>query len=178
MRLPPGAGSAVTDSILLFLVELGSPKGVHITVIRHPTDAWVAQQVRDATPFGHGPKCLIRDHDSKYGAVFDRAAAGAGINVLRTPYRAPRANAIVERFIGSVRRECLDHLLLLSEPYLARVVKAYVHHFNEACPHQGIDHRIPSASTTSATSPPIAGKVISIPVLGGLPHAYHWAAQR
>jgi len=95
---------------------------------------------------------------------------------LRTPFRAPRANPIVERFIGSVRRECLDHLLLVSEPHLARVVKAYVHYFNEARPHQGIGQRIPAASTTSDTPPPTAGKVISIPVLGGLHHVYRWAA--
>lgn len=159
-----------------FLVGVGSRKVVHVAITRHPTDMWVAQQLRQSTSFGHGPKYLIRDNDSKYGALFDRVAAGAGIKVLRTPFRAPRANPIVERFIGSVRRECLDHLLLVSEPHLARVVKAYVHDFNEARPHQGIGQRIPAASTTSDTPPPTAGKVISIPVLGGLHHVYCWVA--
>jgi putative transposase len=104
-------------------------------------------------PFGQGPKYLIRDNDSKYGARFDRVAAGVGTEFLRTPYRAPRANAIVERFTGSVRRECLDHLLLLSEQHLARVVKAYVHYFNNARPHQGLRQQVPAAPVPNSTTP-------------------------
>ncbi|HVO72140.1 MAG TPA: integrase core domain-containing protein [Aggregatilineaceae bacterium] len=159
-----------------FVVEVGSRKVVHVGVTRHPTEQWVAQQLRDATPFGTGPKYLIRDNDSKYGTVFDRAAAGAGIAVLRAPYHAPRANAIVERFLGSVRRECLDHLLLFGEQHLARVIKAYVRYFNDARPHQGIGQQVPAAAMAPLAPPPPDGKVISIPVLGGLHHAYHWAA--
>jgi hypothetical protein len=155
-----------------FLVELGTRKVVHVGVTRHPTEQWVAQQLRDATPFGSGPTYLIRDNDSKYGAVFDRAAAGAGIKVLRTPYHAPRANAIVER----VRRECLDHLLLVGEKHLVRVVKAYVRYFNDACPHQGIGQRVPADAPAPLPPSPSGGRVISIPVLGGLHHVYHWAA--
>jgi putative transposase len=157
-------------------VELGTRKVVHVGVTRHPTEQWVAQQLREATPFGSGPKYLIRDNDSKYGVVFDRTAAGAGIEVLRTPYHAPRANAIVERFLGSVRRECLDHLLLMGEKHLARVVKAYVRYFNDARPHQGIGQRVPTGAPAPLPPSPPGGRVISIPVLGGLHHVYHWAA--
>jgi putative transposase len=106
-----------------FLIELGSRQVVHVGVTRYPTVQWVAQQLREATPFDAVPKYLIRDNNRKYGTSFDRVAAGAGIEVLRIPYHAPKANAIVERFIGSVRRECFDHLLLLSEKHLARVIK-------------------------------------------------------
>ena len=76
---------------------------------RHPTDAWAAQQLREATPFDRRPRYLIRDNDAKYGQQFDQAVAASGIQDLRTPVRAPRANATCERFLGSVRRECLDH---------------------------------------------------------------------
>ncbi len=75
-----------------------------------PTSPWVAQQMRNATPFGVGPRFIIRDRDHKYGRDFDRAAKGTGAKVVKTPLRTPRANAICERFLGSVRRERLDHV--------------------------------------------------------------------
>jgi len=78
----------------------------------------VAQQLREATPFGQHPTYLIRDNDSTFGPDFARVAAASGIKIMRTPYRAPRANAFCERFLGSVRRECLDHLLILGEAHL------------------------------------------------------------
>ncbi len=92
-----------------FVIALGSRRVVHVGITRHPTDAWVAQQLREATPYGQRPKYLIRDNDGKYGPAFARVAAATGIEELRTAYRAPRQNATCERFLGSVRRECLDH---------------------------------------------------------------------
>lgn len=80
-----------------FLVELASRRVVHVGVTRHPTDAWVAQQLREATPFTQRPRFLIRDNDSKYGVAFSRVAASSGIEELRTAYRAPKVNAICER---------------------------------------------------------------------------------
>lgn len=111
---------------------------VHCGVTRHPTDAWVAQQRREATPFGPVPRFLIRDRDRKYGDAFARVAARSGTEVLRTPDRAPKANALCERFLGSVRRESLDHMLVLGERQLYRMVKEYVQYLNRARPHQGI----------------------------------------
>jgi putative transposase len=87
-----------------FVIELASRRVVHCGVTRHPTDAWVAQQLREATPFNQWPRYLIRDRDSKYGPAFARVAAASGITELRTAYRAPRQNATCERFLGSVRR--------------------------------------------------------------------------
>jgi hypothetical protein len=96
-----------------FVVAHGTREIIQMGVTRSPSDAWVAQQLRNATPDGHGPRFLLRDRDQKYGRLFDRVATGIGARVLRTPVRAPRANALCERFLGSVRRECLDHVLLL-----------------------------------------------------------------
>jgi putative transposase len=134
---------AVTDLLfrplfVFFIIELHSRKVIHVGVTRSPSDAWVAQQLREATAFGEGPKYLIRDNDGKFGANFARVAQTSWIEILPTPYQAPRANAICERFLGSVRRECLDHLLIFQEKQLHRVLNAYVLSFNQARPHQGI----------------------------------------
>lgn len=152
------------------MIELGSRRVVHCGVTRTPTDAWVAQQLREATPFGQGPKYLIRDNDRKYGVQFARVAAP--IQVLKTPLRAPKANAICERFIGSVRRECLDHLLILSERHLQRQIKEYVTYFNHARPHQGIGG-IPEPEPLMLLPKSHQQPLIqAVPILGGLHHNY------
>ena len=150
------------------IIELKSRRVVHFAVTRNPSDPWVAQQLRNATPFGEKPRFLIRDNDCKYGASFARVAQGAHIEVLRTPIGAPKANAICERFLGSLRRECLDYFLLLNERHLHRIVKEYVAYFNHARPHQGIEQRIPC----QPESLPKSGRIVSYPVLGGLHHDY------
>jgi putative transposase len=155
------------------IIELGSRRVVHFGVTRNPTDKWAAQQLREATPFGAGPRYLIRDNDKKYGDSFEQVAAG--IEVLKTPYRAPKANAICERFLGSLRRECLDYVLILSERHLYRVVKEYTEYFNYARPHQGIKQRIPCRPERLETAP-VNGKLVSRPVLSGLHHDYFWQA--
>jgi len=94
--------------------------------------------MREATPYGHSPKYLICDNDSKFGSRFLRVATTSSIEILKTPYHAPRANAICERFLRSVRQECLDHVLIFRERQLQRVLNAYVAYFNQARPHQGI----------------------------------------
>src|SRR5262245_48597790 len=161
-----------------FIVELGSRRVVHVGVTRSPTGSWVAQQLREATPEGTGPRFLVHDHDAKYGPEFDRLAAASGVEVIRTPVRAPRANAVCERFLGSVRRECTDHVLILGEWHLRRVLAAYVAHFNQGRPHQGIGQRVPMSIATVA--PPSTGVTrrgpIGVPILGGLHHEYRWAA--
>jgi len=158
--------------IVFFIVELASRRVVHFGVTAHPTDAWAAQQLREATPFGEAPKYLIRDNDSKYGVAFARAAAGAGIKVLKTPVAAPNANAVCERFQKSVRRECLDHLLVLSQRHLYRMIKAYVSYFNQERPHQGIGQRIPTPSVLACPASDVSQPITAFPVLGGLHHIY------
>jgi putative transposase len=129
----------------------------------------VAQQLREATPFGTTPRFLIRDNDRKYGSAFDRVAVGRRITVLRTPIRAPQANATCERFLGSVRRECLDHVLILGEAHLRRVLRAYVAYFDDARPHQGLGQVVPNARGPELP-PSRSAPIVAIPALGGLHH--------
>ncbi len=157
-----------------FVVELATRRVVHVGATRHPTDTWVAQQLREATPFGQQPRFLIRDNDGKFGAQFDRVAAASGIGILRTPIRAPRANATCERFLGSVRRECLDHVLVLGERHLARVLREYVAYFNRERPHQGLGQATPTPRPTAVRNR--GGSVRAVPVLDGLHHTYQHAA--
>ncbi len=156
-----------------FITELGSRRIVHVGVTRSPTDDWAAQQLREATPFGLAPKYLIRDNDAKYGLHFSAVAVGSGLEVLRTPIMAPRANAICERLLGSVRRECLAHIMIVSEAHLRRVLNEYVAYFNQSRPHQGIDQPVPDPENTPVGT---AEKVVSFPVLNGLHHEYRRAA--
>ena len=159
-----------------FAVALGTRRGVQVGGARHPTDAWVAQQLREATPFGRRPRYLLRDNDRKYGAAFSRLATTTGIEEVRTAYRAPLENATCERFLGSVRRECLDHVLVLGEAPLRRVLREYARYFNRDRPHQGLAHRVPEAPEAGVARPATGGRVRAIPILGGLHHAYARAA--
>ncbi len=159
---------------VFFIIELGSRRVVHFAVTAHPTDAWVAQQLREATPFDTRPRFLIRDNDRKYAAEFERAASG--ITILRTPIRAPKANAVCERFLGSVRRECLDHIIILNERHLHRVMKEYVDYFNAARPHQGIAGEVPVPSMSSVSESSRSTQITALPILGGLHHDYRRAA--
>ena len=161
---------------LFFIIEHGSRRVVHFAVTRSPSDAWVAQQIREATPFGAGPRFLICDNDVKYGLLFERAVAGVHTDLLHTPVQSPKANALCERFLGSVRRECLDHVLVFNERHARRVVREYVTFFNHSRPHQGIDQQIPEGLTLPAPQDVERRQVIGLPVLHGLHHDYRWAA--
>jgi transposase InsO family protein len=159
---------------VFFIVELATRRVVHFGVTRQPSQFWVAQQLREATPNGEKPRFILRDNDSQYGTAFDAVAKATGIEILRTPYRTPRANAIAERFAGSLRHECLDHILIFGERQLRRVIAAYVAYFNDSRPHQGIDQRVPCGPRTPVE--PTAGKIIVFPVLNGLHNEYRRAA--
>ena len=105
-----------------FFVVHGTREVVHFNVTRCPTDAWAAQQLREATPCCVGPRYLIRDNDDKIGKQFTAVAEGTEIEVVKIPPRSPNLNPICERFLGSVRRECLDHEVILTEQQLRRVL--------------------------------------------------------
>src|SRR5713226_10691380 len=149
-----------------FIIDLKSRKVIHMNVTRSPTDSWVAQQLRGATPYGEKPRYLIRDNDSKFESSFAHVATTSSIKVLRTLYQAPRANAVCERFLGSVRRECLNHFLILHEKQLHRLLKTYVMYYNQARPHQGIRQRIPDPPALAAPPSNQPNQVVSIAVLG------------
>lgn len=157
-----------------FIVDVNTKRVVHVGVTRSPTRTWVAQQLRNSTPFGQGPEFIIRDRDSKFGADFDRAARGAGTRVLKCPVRSPLVNATCERFLGSVRRECLDHIIILGVRHLKAILGEYVGYFNASRPHQGLKQRIPVGSTTFGDS--ATGTLYATPILGGLHHDYRRAA--
>ena len=159
-----------------FIIELKSRKVILVGVTRHPTDAWVTQQLREATLYGQTPHFLIRDNDATFGPVFARVASSSGIKVLKTPFHAPRANAYGERFLGSLRRDCLDQLLILHEQQLLRVLQAYITYFNRARPHQGLQQQIPDQPAFSRPAEARVGQILAIPILGGLHYDYRRVA--
>ena len=122
---------------------------------------------------GEAPKILLRDRDDKFGASFDRVAGGMGTRVIKTAVRAPNMNAVAERFVGSARREILDHVIVLDDRHLGRIVGEYKGYFNEVRPHQGIGQRIPGKPPEVAD---VTKPIVVRPVLGGLHHDYRRAA--
>jgi putative transposase len=132
---------------------------------------------REATPFGEGPKYLIRDNDRKFGDKFDTVADGVGIDIVRIPPKSPNCNPIVERFLRSVRGECLDHVVVLGEEQLRRVLREYAfEYFNKSRPHQGIGQRLPRGPD-EGTATNTDGEVVARPILGGLHHDYSLSGQ-
>jgi putative transposase len=158
--------------ISILVMELKSRRIVHMGVTKYPTDEWTEQQLREATLWGRGPKSLIRDRDSKFARHFLTVAVSSGIKELKTPYRAPQANGICERFMGSLRRECLDHILIYDDKHLERVTTEYtLSYFNQERPHQGIEQRIPDRHDLTR-SKPTSGRITSKAILGVLHHSY------
>jgi putative transposase len=171
---------AHVDTVLLrrlyvLVVIEHSTRRVHLAgITAHPTGAWVTQQARnllmDLGDRAEQFRFLIRDRDSKFSPAFDAVFSGTDIRIIRTPVRAPRANAIAERFIGTLRRECLDHLLIAGPRHLAVVLQEFVEHYNTHRPHRSLDQHPPAGRT-----PPPSGAMIR-PLrrdrLGGLVHEY------
>ncbi len=155
-----------------FIINQGTREVLHVAVTRLPSRAWTAQQLRNATPFGQGPRFIIRDRDDKFGPDFDLTAQAVGTRVIKTAVRTPDMNATCERFLGSVRRECLDHVIILGERHLNAVLVEYVQYFNHARPHQGLRQNAPVNGLPRGAH----GEVVSFPVLAGLHHDYQRAA--
>lgn len=157
-----------------FVLDVNTREVVHVAVTREPSERWTAQQLRQLTPFGDGPEFIIRDRDAKFGGTFDRVAKGAGLRVLKTAVQAPLMNATCERFLGSVRRECLDHVLVLGEDHLRSILAEYVAYFDRARPHQGLGQHIPVPRPGDDCGS--GTQIAAFPVLGGLHHDYRRAA--
>ncbi len=136
-----------------------------------PTAAWVWQQLIEATPWGRPPKYLIHDRDAVYGNTFGVRLAQLGIASVRTPVRAPRANAIGERVVRSIRTECLDHAIVINERHLHALLAEYVNYCNVDRPHRSFGFRSPLPP-----SPTRDRRVIWRPLLGGLHHVCARAA--
>ena len=128
---------------VFFFVSHYRRKLVHLNVTVHPTAEWVWRQLIEATPWGEQPNYLIRDRDCCYGGSFNPRAARLGIEAILTPVQAPRANAVAERLVGTLRRECLDHVIIINERQLRRVLWEYAAHYNEGRPHRSLDLETP-----------------------------------
>ena len=181
---------------VLVLMELRSRRVVHVGVTASPTLAWVKQRIREATPFGSVPRFLVHDNDGIFGQFGRRRPGRTGrsyrsaldlwlgealkIKGIPIPFGAPNAAAHIERFMGSLRRECLNHFIFLSEDHLRRTVLAYITYYNEGRPHQGIDGIPEFGPGSPRATPQERGdcliKITARPVLGGLHHDYRLAA--
>ena len=140
----------------------------------HPSAEWTAQQIIEALPAdGTEPRFLLRDRDSIFGAVFRRRMRNMGIEEVITTRRSPWQNPYAERVIGSIRKECLDRVIVLSEKHLLTILRSYVFYFNESRCHLSLDRNSP---IPREVEPPSSGRVVAIPQVGGLHHRYSRAA--
>jgi transposase InsO family protein len=164
---------------VLVVMEVGTRKILHWNVTAHPTAEWTVQQFREAIPSDHRYRFLIHDRDGIFAKEVDETIKDLGVNVLRTPVRAPQANAYCERLIGTMRRECLDFMIPLNEKHLRTIMREWVRHYNQGRPHSSLGPGIPDAERTWSTPInlsrhhlPQGMKVTAKKVLGGLHHEY------
>jgi transposase InsO family protein len=158
---------------VLFVIEL-ERRFVHVLgVTTNPHGPWVTQVARnfaaDLDEAGRRFRFLIRDRDTKFTASFDAVFASIGVETIRIPVRSPRANAVAERWVRTVREECLDHLLVVSRRHLQSVLDEYLRHYNQARPHRGLQLAQPIPHPVSA---PDGGAITRRDVLGGMVHEY------
>jgi transposase InsO family protein len=146
---------------------------IQINVTDHPTAAWAAHHLVESFPEETAPKYLLRDRDAIYGDVFARRVKGLGIREVLIAPRAPWQNPFAERVIGSIRRECLDHVIAINERHLRRLLRSYLAYYNATRPHQSLDNDSPYPREVQS---PAGGRIVAIPQVGGLHHRYHRAA--
>src|SRR5260370_34040741 len=142
------------------------PHLVWINVTRNPTAEWVARQITEAFPWDEAPKYLIRDRDRIYGTIVTRRLRAMGIRKPTAP-ASPWQNGFAERLIGSIRRECLDHIVVFGETHLRRILRSYARYYNDIRTHRSLDKDSPVARLVQRT-----GSIKSFPILGGLHHHY------
>jgi putative transposase len=168
---------------VLFFVSIGTRRIEYVACTSKPNTAWMSQQARnllmDLDDRSQQLRFLIHDRDTKFSRVFDGIIRSEGIEIIRTPVQAPNANAYAERWVGSVRRECLDRLLIFGRRQLEHVLRVYICHFNQRRPHRALDLRPPDRGR--GTDPSLAATVYPLQVrrrdlLGGLIHEYEAAA--
>ena len=160
----------VTFRVLFVLVILAHERRriVHVAVTEHPTAAWTAQQLRNAFPDHEAPAYLLHDRDAVFAGIAT-TIAGMNIQAVRTAPRSPWQNAYVERVIGSIRRECLDHVIVANATGLTRVLRDYLTYYMHSRTHLALDKDPP---ISRSIAPPSAGRVVATPQVGGLHHRY------
>jgi transposase InsO family protein len=162
---------------IFVVLEVGTRRILHWNVTDHPTAEWTAQQFRMAVSGDQPHRFVVHDHDSIYSEGVDRTIAAMGLTVLKTPVRAPQANAFCERLIGTIRRECLDFVIPLNERHVRSVLREWVAHYNRGRPHTSLGPGIPDPphdrlSFSSGHQIRDGHRVVAEPVLGGLHHVY------
>ena len=164
---------------VLVVMEHATRQILHANVTAHPTAPWTLQQLRDAIPADHAYRFLIHDRDAIFSQEFDQRVHHLGLQVLKTPVRSPQANALCERLIGTLRRECLDFVIPLTEHHLRRLLHEWATHYNEGRPHMSLGPGIPEPpSSLLALRQEHRHRlathlcVVSNPILGGLHHDY------
>jgi putative transposase len=162
----------VTFRVLYVFIILSNARRriVHFNVTDSPTAFWTGQQIVDPFPWDTGPRYMIRDRDKKYGDEFTKRVIALGIKQVLIAARSPWQNPYVERVIGSIRRECLDHAIVFNERHLKRVLTEYMHYYNEYRTHLGLGKDYPKPR---AIEHPDSGVVKSEPMVGGLHHRYY-----
>jgi transposase InsO family protein len=157
--------------VLFVLVVLAHHRRrvVHFNVTEHPTAHWTAQQIVDAFPDDSAPSYLLRDHDQVYGQRFRHRMKGMGIDEVLTAPHSPWQNPFAERLIGSVRRECLNHTVVLGERHLRCILTAYFAYYHRARTHLSLNKDAPDVRPVEL---PAAGRIVQIPEVGGLHHRY------
>ena len=167
---------------VLFFIELDTRRVYLTGVTAHPTGAWVIQQARNLSyelaERARPVKFLIRDRDTKFTASFDEVFRSEGIRIIRTPIRAPRANAFAERFVGTIRRECLDRILIFGRRHLEAVVHEYVEHYNCHRPHRSLGQQPPQPQgpVSAGLKNVDPSRLKRTDRLGGLIHEYRLVA--
>jgi putative transposase len=163
--------STVMFKVLFVFVVLAHDRRrvVHINVTDAPTAQWTAQQLVEAFPWETAPRSLLRDRDAVYGAVFTSRAESMGIREVKTAPRSPWQNPYVERLIGTLRRECLDHVVVLNETHLRRLLRDYLIYYHSARTHLSLDKDAPESRSVEH---PAQGGIVEMPMVGGLHHRY------
>jgi transposase InsO family protein len=146
---------------------------VHFAVTEHPTAEWTARQLLQAFPWDSGPRYLLRDRDGAYGEKFREAASWLDIREVLTAPQSPWQNAYVERLIGSIRRECLDHVIILSEAGLRRMLRSYFDYYERSRTHLSLGKDAP---ISRPIQPEATGRIVEIAQVGGLHHRYERVA--
>lgn len=156
-----------------FVISHDRRKILHFNVTDHPTAEWTAQQITEAFPWDTAPRFLLRDRDGIYGDEFRQRVKNMGIEEIRTSPRSPWQNPYAERVIGSIRRECLDHVIVLGEQHVRRIMASYVDYYNNSRLHLSLDRDAPIPRKPGARK---HGEIIAIPRVGGLHHRYERCA--
>ena len=163
--------ATATFRLLYALIVLGHDrrKVIHFEVTENPTQDWLARPLTEAFPWDTAPRYLLRDQDSSYGKTFRDCVEAMGIEEVVTAPRSPWQNPFVERIIGSIRRECLNHVIIFDERHLRRVLSSYFQYYHTSRTHLSLDKDCPE---TRPIHPPTVGNIIAFPKLGGLHHRY------